>query len=382
MFDMATKEVLGKGGMEKIGLSDTFLKHQNKTGEKFKFEGKMDNHVQGIQFILEKLVDKEAGSLESLDEIQAVGHRVLHGGQIFSDSVLLTPDVLAKLEELVPLGPLHMPHNLKGISAIEKKLSGIPQVAVFDTAFHQTMPKHAYMYALPYEMYEEKGIRRYGFHGTSHKYLAKRTAELLNKKPEEINIITCHLGNGASVAAVEKGKCVDTSMGLTPAEGLIMGTRSGDLDPAILIELMREGMTADEINDLINKKSGVLGISGSSSDMRDIEEASWVRQEERATLALDMYFYRVKKYIGSYAAAMGGVDAIVFSGGVGENGPETREAICQGLEFMGVEFDKKVNDKVRGKELVISKENSRVKVLIVPTDEELMIAEDTHKLVK
>lgn len=317
MFDMSTKDVLGKGGMEKVGLPDTFLKHQNKEGKKFKFQEKIDNHEEGIKFILDKLVDEEAGSIESLDDIQAVGHRVLHGGQIFNSSVRITDEVLEKLDELVALGPLHMPHNLKGISAIEKKLPGLPQVAVFDTAFHQTMPKHAYMYGLPYEMFENKGIRRYGFHGTSHKYLTKRTAELLNKSPEDLNIITCHLGNGASIAAVKKGNCIDTSMGLTPAEGLLMGTRSGDLDPAILIELMKEGMNADEINNLINKESGVMGISGVSSDMRDIEEASWEKKEEKATLALDMYFYRVKKYIGSYAAALGGTDAIVFAGGVG-----------------------------------------------------------------
>lgn len=383
LFDMDTKGVLSKGVIEKIGMKDSFMKHKNKEGEAFRFEEYIADHIAGIEFVLEKLLCESCGSISSLDEIGAVGHRIVHGGQKFSESALITDKILEEIKEVTPLAPLHNPHNLKGVTAITKRMPDVPQVAVFDTAFHQTMPDYAYMYAIPYEYYEKYGYRRYGFHGTSHRFLALRTAKILNKKPEDLKIITCHLGNGGSVCAIKHGESVDTSMGLTPAEGLIMGTRCGDIDPAIIVEIIkRENKSAEELSDFINKESGVWGVSGVSSDMRDVEIEAWEHNNKRADLALEMYFYRIKKYIGAYAAAMNGVDAIVFAGGVGENGPETREAICEGLGYLGVEFNKKINDGVKGKELDLSMPGSKVKVLCVPTDEELMIAQDTLDIVK
>lgn len=380
---MASKVVLAKGIADKIGNKGSGVKHEKNTGEKILFDGEIIDHQNGVEFILGILTSPKHGCLKNLEEIEAVGHRVVHGAEKFNQSTPITDAVIKQLYKCADLAPLHNIANLKGILAIKELLPEVPQAGVFDTAFHQTMPPHAYMYALPYSLYEKYGIRRYGFHGTSHKYIAKRACELLGRDFNTQKIVTCHLGNGASVAAIKNGKSVDTSMGLTPVEGLIMGTRAGDVDAGVLTYIMeKEEIGAAEINALVNKHSGVLGISGVSSDMRDIEHASWVEKNERATLALDMYFYRVKKYIGAYAAAMGGIDIIVFAGGVGENGPETREAICSDLEFLGIEFDKAKNDGVRSKEIDITTDDSKVKVMIVPTNEELVIAQDTVEIIK
>lgn len=383
LFDMAAnEEVIAKGIIERVGCGNAELSHQVTGRDKVKSIHEIADHTVGIDLILKTLTDPQMGVLKSLNEIKAVGHRVVHGAEAFSGSVKITKAVVDKMEECVELAPLHNPANLKGIYAMQKLLPEVPQCGTFDTAFHQTMPPHAYMYALPYAMYEKHRVRRYGFHGASHKFVSETAAEFIGKKYEDLKIITCHLGNGASVAAVKNGKSVDTSMGLTPVEGLIMGTRCGDLDLGAFMYIMnKENLDANGANNLINKQSGVLGISGVSSDMRDIENASWNEKNERATLALDMYFYRVKKYIGAYAAAMGGVDVIVFTGGVGENGPETREAICSDLEFMGVQLNPAANDKLRSKLTDISKPESKVKVLVVPTNEELVIARDTMALI-
>ncbi len=340
------------------------------------------NHEIGIDLILKALLDPHHGVIENVDEIIAVGHRVAHGGENFSASALITGEVKKNIEKVIDLAPLHNPANLKGIVSMEKLVPTVPQVAVFDTAFHQTIPPHAYMYGLPYEMYEKDRVRRYGFHGTSHKYVFEKACDALFMRKDNVKAITCHLGNGASVAAIKNGKSVDTSMGLTPVEGLLMGTRTGDLDLGALLYIMhKKGLSIEEANNLINKKSGVLGISGVSYDMRDIETAAWENGHKRAQLALDMYFYRIIKYIGAYAAAMGGVDLIVFTGGVGENGPETREEICKNLEFLGVNFDVDRNTGIRGKLELITKHDSKVKVMVVPTNEELVIAHDTLKVV-
>lgn len=383
LIDMANNaELLAKGLLERVGLKDSEFKHQPKGKEAYMLIQDVKNHEVGINLILKALLDPEHGVIKSVNDIIAVGHRVAHGGENFSTSVLINEEVKKNIEEVIDLAPLHNPANLKGIISMEKLVPTVPQVAVFDTAFHQSIPPHAYMYALPYELYEQEKIRRYGFHGTSHKYVFEKACDALFMRKGQVKAITCHLGNGASVAAIKNGKSVDTSMGLTPVEGLIMGTRTGDLDLGALLYIMsKKGLSLDEANNLINKKSGVLGISGVSYDMRDIENAAWNDGHKRAQLALDMYFYRIKKYIGAYAAAMGGVDLIIFTGGVGENGPETREIICKDLEFLGVNFDAEKNTGLRGKLEMISKHDSKVKVMVVPTNEELVIAHDTLKVV-
>lgn len=379
---MATTEVLAKGVAEKIGLHGSFIKHEMENGEKVKLEGEIMDHQQGIEYILGILKSEKYGCLRSFGEIDAVGHRVVHGGEAFSGSVLITNEVIEKMNEFIDLAPLHNPPNLKGISAMQNLLPDIPQVGVFDTAFHQTMPPEAYMYAIPYSLYTKYALRRYGFHGSSHRFVSQKAAKMLNKDIKDLKIITCHLGNGASITAVKGGESIDTSMGLTPVEGLIMGTRTGDLDLGVLLYIMqKEGIDVQTANTLINKHSGMLGITGVSSDMREIEDAM-AEGNERATLGLDMYHYRIRKYIGAYAASMGGLDALVFTGGVGENGPESREEICKDFEYLGLEFDKNKNDGVRGKEVIISRDNSKVKAMVIPTNEELVIASDTQKIVK
>ena len=382
LFNMKTEEVLAKGVAEKIGLHGSFIKHEMQDGQKVKVEGEMLDHQQGIEYILGILKSQKYGCIKDFDEIDAVGHRVVHGGEAFKGSVLITREVIAKMEECIDLAPLHNPPNLKGISAMTNLLPEVPQVGTFDTAYHQTMPAKAYMYAIPYSLYTKHGIRRYGFHGSSHRFVASQAAKMMGKEMKDLKLITCHLGNGASIAAIQGGMSVDTSMGLTPVEGLIMGTRTGDLDLGVLIYIMqKEGIDSHTANTLINKHSGMLGITGVSSDMREIEDAQ-AEGNERAILGLEMYHYRIRKYIGSYAAAMGGVDGIVFTGGVGENGPETREEVCKELEFMGLDFDPVKNEGLRGKKEFISKEDSRVKVMVIPTNEELVIATDTMELVK
>ena len=375
-----TQEVLAKGLCERIGIDGKFTyKPAGKEAVKDK-DVSMPTHSEAIQTVLHALVDEKNGVIASMDEIDAVGHRVVHGGEKFAQSVVITDEVMAAIEECNPLAPLHNPANIIGIKACQELMPNTPMVAVFDTAFHQTMPPVAYTYALPYEYYEQDKVRRYGFHGTSHKYVAQRAAEMLGKKPEELKLISCHLGNGSSVTAIDGGKSVDTSMGFTPLAGVPMGTRSGDLDAGILEYLMgKHGMDIQEMVSILNKKSGVMGVSGVSSDFRDLEEAG-AAGNQRAALAVDMFNYGVKKFIGAYAAAMGGVDAIIFTAGVGENSPEQRLDIASGLEFMGVEMDEQAN-KVRGEETVISTPNSKVKVLLIPTNEELMIALDTAALV-
>ncbi len=382
LFNIENEEVLAKGVIEKIGLEESLIKNKRNDGDVYKLQEHIADHQEGIKKALDILTSKDHGSLKSLDEIGAVGHRVVHGAEKFNSSVNITDEVIEKMEECIDLAPLHNPPNLIGIRSIKALLPEVPQCGVFDTAFHQTMPDYSYMYALPYEMYEKHGVRRYGFHGTSHRFISKRACEILGFDYENSKIITCHLGNGASIAAIKNGKSMDTSMGLTPVEGLMMGTRSGDLDLGALFYIMdKENLDVQGANTLINKKSGVLGISGVSMDMREVEDAQ-AAGNKRADLALKMYFYRVKKYIGAYAAAMGGVDIIVFAGGIGENGPETREAILTDFEFLGLDFDKDANAGVRGKEVIISKPESKIKAIVIPTDEELVIAQDTYKLIK
>lgn len=376
---MKNKEVIAQGGIEKIGLKGSFLKLTLPNGEKKVLEKDIPEHTVGVEFILNTLVNPEYGAIKSLEEINAVGHRMVHGGEKFSESVLLTQEVLDAFAACNDLAPLHNPANLKGVSAISAILPNVPQIGVFDTAFHQTMPDYAYMYAIPYELYKKYGVRRYGFHGTSHRYVSKRVCEYLGVSPEGTKIITCHIGNGASISAIKDGKCMDTSMGLTPLEGLIMGTRSGDIDAGAVTFIMdKEKLNATEVSDLLNKKSGVFGISGVSSDMRELE-AAVAAGNPKAILAEKMYFYRMKKYIGAYAAALGGVDIIVFTGGVGENQTNCRSAVCEGLDFMGIKVDDTKN-KVRGEEAVVSSDDSRVKVVVIPTDEELLIASDTMSI--
>ena len=376
LFDMTTKEVMAQGGIEKIGLPGSFLKLTLPNGEKKILEKDVPEHTTGIDFILNTLVSEEYGAIKSLDEINAVGHRMVHGGEKFAKSVLIDQEVLDTFIACSDLAPLHNPANLKGVNAVTAILPNVPQVGVFDTAFHQTMPDYAYMYAVPYELYTKYGVRRYGFHGTSHRYVSKRVCEFLNIPVEGTKIITCHVGNGGSITAVKDGKSVDTSMGLTPLEGLMMGTRSGDIDGGAVTYIMeKEGLDATGISNLLNRKSGVLGVFEKSSDMRDLESAA-AAGEPRAVLAENMYFYRIKKYIGAYAAAMGGVDVIVFTGGVGENQANARSGACEGLEYMGVKVDAEKN-KTRGVEAIISTDDSKVKVVVIPTDEELMIASDT-----
>ena len=375
-------DVLAKGIVERVGLEMGLLKYEPKNGDKIKTEQPVPDHTIGIDIILKSLMNPETGVISDKSEIVAVGHRVVHGGETFSDSVKITQEVIDKMEECIDLAPLHNPANLKGIYAMQKLLPDVPQCGIFDTAFHQSMPDYAYMYGLPYELYEKYKIRRYGFHGTSHKFVAETAAEFLGRDFASQKIITCHLGNGASITAVKNGKSIDTSMGLTPVEGLIMGTRCGDLDLGAIFYIMdKENLDIDGANKLVNKKSGMLGITGVSSDMRDIENAAWKEDNPRAALGLKMYFHRIKKYIGAYAAIMGGVDIIVFTGGVGENGPETREAICEDLAFLGVNFNHETNNGLRAKLADISTPDSKCKVLVVPTNEELVIARDTLKII-
>lgn len=359
LFEMESKEVVAQGGVEKIGMKGSFLKLILPDGQKVMLEGEILEHRAGIEYILGVLLSEKYGCIGSLDEIGAVGHRVVHGGERFNSSVLITEEVIEMLNDCIELAPLHNPPNLKGIYAIQELMPGTPQVGVFDTAFHQTMPDYAYMYGIPYALYEKYGIRRYGFHGTSHRYVSKKACDFLGVPYEEQRIITAHIGNGGSVTAIKNGKSFDTSMGMTPVEGLIMGTRSGDLDPGVITYIMeKEHMGTKGITTLLNKFSGVLGISGISSDMREIQE-SILSGDKRAVLAMNTYNYRIKKYVGSYAAALGGVDILVFTGGVGENQAVTRSDVCRNMEFMGIELDEEVNKAVRAKEVVISKPHQR-----------------------
>lgn len=381
LFDMTNQQAIAKGLIDKIGLHGSYIKHETK-GETVTLEGEIIDHQAGIEYMLGILTSKKRGSLKSFEEIDAVGHRVVHGGEKFNNSVLITEEVIQQITEVIDLAPLHNPPNLRGILAMKELLPAVPQVSAFDTAFHQTMPEYAYMYAIPYSLYIKYSIRRYGFHGTSHRYVSKRAAEILGKDIKDLKLITCHLGNGASITAVDKGISVDTSMGLTPVEGLIMGTRTGDLDLGVLTFIMnKEGINIQAANTLINKHSGMLGITGISSDMREIEKAA-INGNERAKLGLNMYHYRIRKYIGAYAAAMGGLDAVIFTGGIGENAPDSRKEICKDLSFLGIDFDDAKNAGLRGKEMTISRESSKVKILVVPTNEELVIAKDTELIVK
>lgn len=381
LFEMTNKEVLAQGGIEKIGMPNSFIKFTMPNGEKKIMEVSIPEHTKGVQVIFDVLTNAEYGVVKSISDIDAVGHRMLHAGSKITESSVLTDEVLEIFASCNDLGPLHNPANLKGVNAVKAIKADMPQVGVFDTAFHQTLPDYAYMYPLPYEFYEKYGVRRYGFHGTSHRYVSQRVCEYLGIDPVGKKIITCHIGNGGSISAIKDGKCMDTSMGLTPLEGLMMGTRCGDIDPAIIPFLMKHAnLTAEEMDTIMNKKSGLLGISGTTSDMREIQAARDAG-DKRAELAQEMYFYRVRKYIGSYAAAMGGVDVLLFTGGVGENKQNCREAACEGLEFMGVKLDKEKNAQIMGEEAIISTPDSRVTVCVIPTDEELMIATDTFNIV-
>ncbi len=380
LIDTTTESTMAEGGVEKIGLNDGFLKYKRADGSKAILQLGNTDHKGAIEAILRLLTDNVEGCIKSYDEIDAVGHRVVHGGEKFSGSVLIDEAVKQKIRECYDIAPLHNPANMIGIEAITSLMPDKPQVGVFDTAFHQTMPAKSFMYALPYRFYKEDGVRRYGFHGTSHRYVSQRVCEILGVDIKTQKIITCHIGNGGSITAVLNGKSVDTSMGLTPTEGLMMGTRSGDVDPGALTYIMtKHNMTPEQLQAVINKESGLAGVSGVSSDMREIEAAK--ATDERAALALDMYEQRITKYVGAYAAEMGGVDIIVFTGGVGENQIDVRENICAPLAFMGVEIDKEVNNQTRGTETIISTPASKVKVVVVPTDEELMIARDTQEIV-
>ncbi len=381
LFDMKDESVLAKGLVERIGIEGSRLKHEVPNRDKAVIEVPMKDHKDALGHVLDAITHAEHGAVKSLDEINAVGHRVVHAGEKYSGSVVINDSVMAALEECIELAPLHNPPNIIGIKAMQELLPNCENVGVFDTAFHQTMPASSYVYALPYEYYERDHVRRYGFHGTSHRYVSQRAADMLGKDIKDTKIITCHLGNGASLAAIDGGKSIDTSMGFTPLEGLVMGTRCGDIDPQIVTYIMgKEKLTLDDMNNIMNKKSGVLGISGVSSDFRDVEEAA-EKGNERAILALEVYHLNVRKYIAAYASVLGGVDAVVFTAGLGENGIDSREAICKNLEFMGVELDTEKN-KVRGKETFVNKDSSKVKVMVIPTNEELMIARDTLELVK
>ncbi len=380
LYNMDNRTVMTSGGAERVGLPDAFVKVKMPDGEKKKIMHDIPEHTEGVKFIFSLLTDPEIGVIQSLSEIDAVGHRMVHGGEKFQQSVRIDDEVLRAFEAVSDLAPLHNPANMKGIKAVSELMPGLPQVGVFDTAFHQTMPDYAYMYALPYDVYKKYGVRRYGFHGTSHRYVSHRVCEILNVPFDQQRIITCHIGNGASLAAIMNGKCVDTSMGLTPLEGVMMGTRAGDVDGGAITYLMKKmQLTPDQMSNFLNKDGGVAGIATEGSDMRDVE-AACKAGDDRARLAIEMYTYRIKKYIGAYAAAMGGVDIIVFTAGVGENQPGLRRRMCEGLEFLGVKIDEDVNATLRGEEKVISTADSKVKVVVVPTDEELMIALDTQAL--
>ena len=380
LYDMDSKTVMTSGGAERVGLDGAFVKVKLANGDKRQIMHDIPEHTEGVKFIFSLLTDPEIGVIKDLKEIDAVGHRMVHGGEKFNKSVVLNDEVLKVFEECNDLAPLHNPANLKGVKAVQELMPGLPQVGVFDTAFHQTMPDYAYMYAVPYELYEKYGVRRYGFHGTSHRYVSQRVCDFLGVKAEDKKVITCHIGNGGSVAAVDGGKCVDTTMGLTPLKGVMMGTRSGDIDGGAVAFIQKKlGLDADGISDLLNKKSGVLGISGISSDMREIDAAA-ESGDPKAVLALAMYNYRIKKYVGAYAAAMGGVDIVVFTAGVGENQSSMRAEVCRNMEWMGIKLDEEKNKTVRGVEAVISTPDSKVTVVVIPTDEELMIASDTMAL--
>ena len=379
LYDMDTMSVMTSGGAERVGLDGAFVKVKLKNGEKKQIMHDIPEHTEGVKFIFSLLTDPEIGVIKSLDEIDAVGHRMVHGGEKFNKSVLLNDEVLKVFEECSDLAPLHNPANLKGVNAVSELMPGLPQVGVFDTAFHQTMPDYAYMYAIPYELYDKYAIRRYGFHGTSHRYVSKRVCDFLGIDYNSTKIITCHIGNGGSIAAVKKGKCVDTTMGLTPLEGVMMGTRSGDIDGGAVSFIQKKlGLDADGISNLLNKKSGMLGIAG-KSDMREVDAAA-AEGDKKAILGLKMYYYRIKKYIGAYAAAMDGTDIVVFTAGVGENQASMRSEVCKGMEWMGIKVDEEANLSARGIEKVISTPDSKVKVVVIPTDEELMIATDTMNL--
>lgn len=379
LIDMDEEKVLAKGLSERIGIKGSRVEHTSFGKDEVVIEKPMSDHKEVLEIVLKTLVDQEHGAIKSMSEINAVGHRVVHGGEKFANSIKIDNKVIEALNECIDLAPLHNPPNIMGIEACKELMPDTPMVGVFDTAFHQTMPKSNYIYPLPYELYEKYGIRKYGFHGTSHKYVSLKAAEILDEDIEDLNIITCHLGNGASICAVEKGKSLDTSMGFTPLEGLAMGTRTGNIDPAIIPFLVdKEDLSMEEVNNLLNKESGVLGISGVSSDFRDIEEEA-EKGNERAKLALDVFVNRVKKYIGAYTVLMGHVDAIVFTAGIGENSVEIRDKVCKGLNNLGIELDEEKNN-IRGEEALVSKDISKVKVLAIPTNEELMIAKDTEKL--
>lgn len=381
LIDMDGEIVLAKGLVERIGIKGSKLTHRPAGKEKVEIDEFIPDHKTGIKMVLDALVDKKHGVINSMSEISAVGHRVLHGGDKYTKSVLITPDVLNAVKVCAALAPLHNPASLIGINACRALMPNIPMTIVFDTAFHQTMPDYAYMYALPYELYEKYNIRRYGFHGTSHRYVSNEAAKMLNRPYDKLKIITCHLGNGSSVAAVSNGKCVDTSMGLTPLEGLVMGTRCGDIDPAIIPYLVTNlGISIEEVNKIIYKKSGFLGLSGISSDSRDLEAVA-EKGNKRALLTLNVFYYGVKKYIGAYAAAMNGVDVLVFTAGIGENSSHARECICERMDYLGIKIDKEKN-KIKGKAVDISSADSKVKVLVIPTNEELLIARDTKKIVE
>ncbi|AHF07617.1 acetate/propionate family kinase [Desulfitobacterium metallireducens] len=381
LLDTETKQPSAKGLVERIGMPGSVLTHRKAGGEKEIITAEITNHTIAIKLVLDALVNPEYGVVKDLKEIEAVGHRVVHGGEKFAQSVLIDDEVIKAIEECVELAPLHNPPNIAGIEACKDLMPGVPQVAVFDTAFHQTMPPEAFIYGLPYELYEQYKIRKYGFHGTSHKYVSQRAAALLGRPLEDLKLISCHLGNGSSITAIDGGKSVETSMGFTPLEGLMMGTRSGDLDPAIVSYIMqKEDLTSKRVNDFLNKKCGVLGVSGVSSDFRDIEGAA-EEGNYRAQLALNVFAHDVKKYIGSYAAVLNGADAIIFTAGLGENSATMRESIAGNLSYLGVEIDPEKN-KIRGQEIDISTEDARCRVLVIPTNEELMIAMDTYEVVK
>jgi len=380
LIEMPAGKVYAKGTVEKIGMHGAFIQNERDDGDEIKLEGDIVDHQIGIEYILGLITSQKHGSIKDFKELDAVGHRVVHGGEAFHSSVLITKEVVSNLEECIDLAPLHNPPNLKGIYAMQELLPDVPQVSVFDTAYHQSMPSRAFMYAIPYSLYKKYSIRRYGFHGTSHRYVSQRACEILNVDSKTQRIITCHLGNGASMTAIDHGKSIDTSMGLTPVEGLIMGTRSGDLDIGVLTLIMRkEQIGINTADTLVNKFSGMLGISGVSSDMREIEAAA-EEGDERARLSLDMYNYRIRKYIGAYTAAMGGLDILVFTGGIGENSGSVRKGVCENFEFLNLELDG-VKNKIKGKEAIINTDNSKIRIVVVPTNEELVIAGDTMTIV-
>lgn len=381
LFNMDQEFTLAKGMVSRIGMTGAVVSHKPFDRPEVKVSGEILDHIVATSYVISILLSANHGVIKDKSEIHAVGHRVVHGGERFTQSVLITDEVLSEIRNLIDLAPLHNPHNIRGIQACKKTLPNIPQVAVFDTAFHHQMPPSAYIYGIPYILYKKYGIRRYGFHGTSHYFVSQRAADIIGKPLSELKVITCHLGNGASIAAVDRGVSIDTSMGFTPLEGLLMGTRSGDLDPAVILHIMgREELSLHEANTLLNKHSGLIGISGVSSDMREIIEAAH-SGHTNAKLGLDIYCYRLRKYIGSYAAAMNGLDALVFTAGVGENSPIVRELTCQGLEFLGAGIDPERNNGAIGKEMVISRDDARVKILAIPTNEELVIARDTKNII-